>query len=137
MTVAQTAIAVQTALYSALTSAVSGLTPVPGVYDSVPKGVALPYVVIDAQQALDGDALVARRDDVFFYLSVWSDYPGQKQVLTIMDAIRAALHRQRLDVSTGRVVTVRVASLRTERDVDEQTYQGIITLRLLVERGTA
>jgi hypothetical protein len=83
MTVVQTAIAVQTALYSALTAAVSGLTPVPGIYDSVPKGTAFPYVVIDAQQALDADALVARRDDVFFYLSVWSDYPGQTTAIVV------------------------------------------------------
>lgn len=137
MTVVETGLAVQEAVFQAITTAVAGLSPVPGVYDHVPPNASLPYVTLDMQDTAPMDGLTARRDETRYYGTVWSDYEGRKEVLTILAAIRPALHEVRLNLDAGQMVICSVDRMRTVRDVGDKTYQGLFTLRILVSRGDA
>lgn len=121
-------VAVQTAIYTAL----QGLSAA-DVYDAVPQGAAYPYVVIDSTLIMADDPLASRRDERIIYLSVWSQYRGQKEVLEIMAEIDALLHQQSLSLSTGRMVRSYVKDKITNRDADNLTFQGRVTLRVITE----
>lgn len=122
---ADTGEAVHVALYQALKA-----LSVP-VYDGVPQGSALPYVTIDTAswQALNG--LVSRGEDGFVYLTVWSESRGQAEVLRIMGEIDDLLDMAELELSTGRIVHLRVDGKSTQRDADNVTFNGTLTLRIM------
>ena len=121
--------AILKAVYTRLSSA---LSPVK-VYDSVPQGAAYPYVVIESIMGLQSDFLVSRKDEFFVYLSIWSQYKGQKQVVDIIADIYDALHRTQLSMDTGRMIECTVQEKRTIRDADNLTFQGALKLRIMVE----
>lgn len=112
-----------------------GSPPPMTVYDSVPQGAARPYVAFDRQIAEphESEPLGSRRDTRFIYLSVWSDYRGQKEVVEIIEAIDARLHRSKLTLATGRMVRCEVLRRVTTPEPDNLTFQGQITLRIITE----
>jgi len=123
-------LALKTALYTALDSALS----VP-VYDHVPQGTDYPYVCMDTFNSSNAEFLTDRKDRVSVYLSIWSDYRGQTEVMQIMSDIDAAMHGQQLTLTTGRVVRILVDGKDTNREPDGVTYMGQVRLGILVEHG--
>lgn len=122
------AFALQKAIYSTLDGALTD-----PVYDSVPSTASPPYVVIESQIATSADFLARKKDRIFVYLSVWSTYRGQKEVLGVMAEIYEALHQKSLTMDAGRMVRAYVTRRRTQRDVDERTFQGMVTVECLIE----
>ena len=120
--------AFKTALYVALDAALA----VP-VYDHVPQGSAMPYVVIDGMASDNAEFLNARKDEITALLSVWSTYSGQNEVLGIMAEIDTALHGNRLTLTSGRLASLRVVSRETSREPDGETYMGRVTITALME----
>lgn len=123
--------AVQKALYTALSTALTGVAD---VYDSVPQKAAYPYVVIESHEITPTDGLTNRREVRHVYLSVWSQYRGQKEVLDILSTVDSALHRQKLELETGRLVIAFVDNKRTAREPDNMTFQGAAKIRLITEQ---
>ena len=119
-------VAVHTALIAALEDSVS--CP---VWDAVPPNAPYPYVTIDTIESVNSDFLSDRMDQRFVYINVWSDTPGQAEVMQIMSEIDT-LNEQFLETSGPFVVSVRVERKRTARDVDNLTFQGAVTLRLFI-----
>jgi len=78
--------ALKTAIYGALSNISAP------VFDHVPQGTDYPYVVIDYMDATNAEYLSNRKDQVIVYLSVYSVYRGQTEVLGIMQEIDDALH---------------------------------------------
>ncbi len=103
------------------------------VYDYVPQGAKYPYVEIERHLASQNDLLVAEKDRIFTYLTVWSEYKGQKEVLEIMEAINTILHRAKLTLDSGTMVRCLVESRDTARDTDDVTFTGRVKLATLVE----
>lgn len=101
------------------------------VYDAAPQGAAYPYVAFDRSVVQNADLLNRRLDRRFLYLSVWSQYQGQKEVMEIMAAIDEALHEKPLTLETGAAVSIRVERKDPSRDADGTTYMGRVTLRIL------
>lgn len=122
--------ALQRAVYQALTAELS--CP---VFDGVPQGTDYPYITIDYQEAHSRDYLSARKNEHMLYLSVWSSYQGQGEVLGIMSDIYDSLHRRRLFLDTGRAISVSVVSSATNREPDGVTYQGQVRVRVRTENG--
>lgn len=122
-------LAAHTALYGALAAA---LTPV-AVYDAVPPGAAYPYVVIGSQQAIPDDPLASRRDERTFYLSIWSQYHGQKEVLGIIAKIDAAVHHKAFAMTAGRMVRCYVIRKLSQPEPDGATWQGQVAVRMITE----
>jgi len=120
------AIPLQTALYQRLSDELS----VP-VYDAVPMDSELPYLTIDSEMASNTSPISGRdRASRLLYLSVWSDYRGQREVKQIMSEVYAALNQRPLVLSDGRAFGVRVERMSTNRDADGITYMGAITLKV-------
>ncbi len=102
------------------------------VHGRVPPGAALPYVVIDQVLAQPDDPLASRWDVVRIYLTVWSAYEGQKEVLELLAMITAALHRRDLSLDTGQLIGAAVERRGTDTDLDQKTEIGRATIRCLV-----
>lgn len=128
------ALDVHKTVFDALTAA---LAPVP-VYDIAPQDAAFPFVDIASQQALplvpgaDGTPLSGDFAEHHVYLTVWSSYRGQAEVLGINAKIHAALHNQQLTLSAGTAVLCQIQSAESRLDADGLTHQGAVTVRLLV-----
>lgn len=117
------------ALFSAISTAVAPMA----VYDKVPPGAALPYVTISGTEAVPDNYVAGLRSDLFVYLTVWSGYHGAKEVLETLDKLRG-LHGARPVLAGGAVaLSTWVIRENCERDADEITYQGNMTLRVLIE----
>lgn len=129
--------AAQKAIFGALNGNLTYGTASPAdavpVYDAVPQAAAYPYVVLESQIAEIDDPLASRRDVRFFYLSVWSTYTGQKEVVEIMQQIDTILANARLTMESGRMVRCYVIRKRTMREPDNVTFMGQVTLRMLTE----
>ena len=122
---------VQKAIFSTLKAAL--LVDSVDIFDHVSQGEAKPYVVLDAQDITPRDYLVAQRDFRRVYLSIWSDYRGQKEVLDIYKVIYDTLHRQPVSLDNGRMVRCEVERFRSIQDADGLTYTGTVTLKLITE----
>jgi hypothetical protein len=103
------------------------------VYDAVPQGASLPYVTLDFSVSNRADLLNDRRDDRFVYLNVWSEVRGQEQVLRILGELDSRLHQASLPLDTGRVAWSHVEQKLTQRDADNVTFMGRMTLRVVTE----
>ncbi|MEP3114924.1 DUF3168 domain-containing protein [Nisaea sp.] len=104
-----------------------------GVYDEVPEGAAMPYVVMSRLDATDADSHRTRRGEYFIYLSVWSSAAGQFEVLGLIGQIDAAVHATRPQLATGRAVSCRVTRKSAVSEPDGRTYQGQVTIRCIAE----
>ena len=125
------ALEVHKAVFDALTAA---LAPTP-VYDIAPQDSPFPFVDIASQQVLpvtQGTPLTGDFAEHRVYLTVWSAYRGQAEVLGIIAQIHAALHNQKLTLSAGASVLCQIQSAESRLDADGLTHQGAVTVRLLV-----
>lgn len=122
-------LALQKALYERMTAELS--CP---VFDSVPDEQPYPYVTLDREFSSNSSPITGRqRQTRLFYLSVWSNYPGQAEVKRIMAEIGAALNEKPLPLETGRAVSVRVMRCESTREPDGKTYMGSVTLRIITQ----
>lgn len=119
-------------LHVAIYNAVEAVSGSWKVYDAVPADAAFPYVVIDSQMPMDEQLLVTQRERIRVYLSVWSKVKGQREVLQIMASIKAALQNNKLALSAGRTVSLVVTTERTQKDIADETYTGLMTLEVRV-----
>lgn len=123
-------LALQTAIFSALDSALSC-----SVYDHVPQAASYPYVVIAQVSTDNAEFLNARKDRKTVYLAVYSTYRGQKEVQELMATISDTLHNNKLSLTTGRIASIRVIGMDTNREPDGVTYMGQVRVSVLVEHG--
>jgi hypothetical protein len=85
----------QQAVKAALAAAVS---PVP-VYDDVPPGAALPYVLVGDDTSANAGSKDIAGDEFTITVHCWSAARGKQQAKEIMADVYAALHRQTLTVA--------------------------------------
>lgn len=115
--------ATQKAIYAALSAAL----PCP-VYDHVPQGADYPYVTFSSDVEVNDDAINALREQRFLYLSIWSTYPGRREIKEIAAAIKGALHRQSLPLEAGRMIRAFVQRVRIQPESDNETFMGMVTV---------
>ena len=122
-------LALQKALFQKLSASIT----VP-VFDDVPEHTPYPYVTLDYEVADNTSPVSGRkRENRLFYLSVWSNYPGQAEVKRINAEIAKALDEMPLPLDTGYAVSVRVVRTETNREPDGKTYMGSVTLRIITQ----
>lgn len=117
------------ALHTALLAKIKTLVSC-SVWDGVPQNTTYPYIVMDYTTAGNEDYTNARMDRRFYYLSIWSRSEGQAEVMGIMTQLDA-LNNSPLTLSTGAVGSIRVERKRTNREPDNLTFMGHMTLRIL------
>lgn len=100
------------------------------VWDGVPQDTSYPYVVVESMTSNNEDFTNARMDTRFVFLTLWSREPGQKELMDIIAEIET-LNEQPLTLDTGEMVSLRVDRKRTDREDDNLTFRGQVTLRII------
>jgi len=114
----------QRTLYSTLSNVLS----IP-VYDEVPEGVAMPYVVIgDLYETGDPSHDVDGRQ-VLVTIHVWSNYAGAREAREISGQIIGALQFQELAVSGFRPVPFALDFFDVLRDPSGTYRHGVVRFR--------
>lgn len=116
--------ALQKALYQHLDGALS----VP-VYGVVPSDAAYPYVEIGDENGDDLSTHTETATDRVLMLHVWSSQPSKSEVYQILGELKAAVHRQRLSLDSGRLWDLQYRSHQITRDLDGKTFTGRMTVR--------
>ena len=120
------ALPLQSALMAVLNATLSC-----SVYDAVPDNAAYPYVTLDYSVSTNDDLFGGyRKDNRYYYLSIWSRAYGSEEVYSIMAQIDA-LNEEPLTLSSGDMVSLRVERKRTSREPDNLTFMGQVTLRVI------
>ena len=120
------ALPLQSALMAVLNATLSC-----SVYDAVPDNAAYPYVTLDYSVSTNDDLFGGyRKDNRYYYLSIWSRAYGSEEVYSIMAQIDA-LNEEPLTLSSGVMVSLRVERKRTSREPDNLTFMGQVTLRVI------
>lgn len=128
-----TRLAIQKALYSVLGPAMpNGIetgTPVP-VMGFVAEDAPLPLVVIGRHEMAPSDTLDTSIEQHTVTLTAFSEYRGVKEVDTILEAIRDALHYAEITLESGSSISCRILRDDVALDGDGATYTGssIVTI---------
>jgi hypothetical protein len=119
-------LALQKAVYDRLRA---GL-PCP-VYDEVPEGAEMPYVVLGEDTAVDWSTFLVPGVEVTQTLHVWSDYEGMAEVKQIIDQMVQALTGDPLIVEGFTVVVARLDMVEALRDPGGFRH-GVVRFRFKV-----
>lgn len=127
--------ALQTAIYTKLTSdsTLDGL--VTGVFDSVPETTDYPYISIGADTFIDWGAMDFQGMEATITIHSWSRARGRKEVKAIMARIYALLHEASLTVTSHNCVLIRQEYSETLLDPDGTTYHGVQRFRALTHES--
>lgn len=98
------------------------------VYDDVPDGAAMPYVVIGEDTALDWSTKPMPGMDITQTMHVWSDYPGMAEVKRLIDDIVQAVVNVPFDVGGFFVMAARLDMVDVVRDPEGYRH-GVIRFR--------
>jgi hypothetical protein len=134
-------LAIQAAVYGALTGSSALMALVRGVYDAQPRpltgsdALQFPYVTIGEDTHADWSTDTESGDDATITVHTWSRYNGRKEEKTIQAAIYAALHRAALAVSGYALVSCDWISSTSMIDADGETRHGVQTFRIIVDQA--
>jgi len=101
------------------------------VYDHVPDGVAMPYVTLGEDTAVDWSTKPEPGMEVTHTLHVWSDYKGMAEAKQIIDQVVQALTGSPLTIEGFVVVVARLDMIDTLRD-SEGYRHGVVRFRFKV-----
>jgi len=103
-----------------------------GLYDQVPERAQLPYAVIgDGQmQPVATDTATGAR--CVMRIRVYSQKPGRKEVLRILDRIYGQLHHGTVTLVESDVITMQVRSAETRLLSDARTIEAVLEVECLI-----
>jgi hypothetical protein len=129
------ALALQQAIYTTLTAAPALTTALggPRIHDEVPQPTAFPYVSFGPSTVEDDDTSSERADRHLLALHIWSRGRGRKEIHTLVDLVRTALHDRALTLSGHRLINLRHEKTDTRRLPDGETVQSTLHLRAVTE----
>ncbi len=126
---------IQNAILAALAGmtapAKTGGTVAVGCYSDRPRDAAMPFVAIDGTSMTPDDVMDADILRTSTVVSVWSEYPGHAQVNAILGAMRDRLHNATLALASGQSISCRVTALLTQREQDNVSYHGTMTIEVI------
>lgn len=102
------------------------------IYDQVPERAQFPYAIIgDGRcEPLMTDAMCGARCKLT--IRIYSQKPGRKEALRIMDRIYGLLHHGTLSLVESNVIDLRVERAQTELLGDQKTIEGEIIVACLM-----
>jgi hypothetical protein len=118
-------LAVQTALYTALTSDVT-LSGLAGIYDEVPEGVTFPYIVIGDAVETPANAHNEFGSRVAATIHAFSEYRGYAELLPIIDRLMSLLDHQALTIAGRDLVAIRHEQTVLMRDPDPDVRHAVV-----------
>lgn len=127
-------LAVQSAIYTALTVG-SPLPPeVTGVFDDVPQDYNdFPFVTIGEAQHADWSTDTESGHEVTCVIHTWSRKPGRRETKAIQGAIYDALHRAALAYDDVDFIDCQFVGSESFLDADGLTRHGVQQFRILID----
>lgn len=127
----------QKALFSLLMSDVDVVSRLGGqkLFDDVPRSASFPYVTFGAGQTVDRSSSDGTGYQHTLILNVWSRSGGRKEVLAIVELVRAAVLKQPVDLDDFCVVLARLEAVDVRRGSDGETYQGAMRFSFFIEEA--
>ena len=131
--------ALQRGVYQALAGSVDLTTLLGGVrvYDDAPQSAPYPFITLGQSAVRDWSTGSEDGAEHNLTLHVWSRSGGKKQVLEILEAIRAVLHDQPLMLADHHLVNLRHEFSEARLDPDGDTFHGIVRYRAVTEPDQA
>jgi hypothetical protein len=123
---------VQQALITRLTGDALVMDRVSAVYDTVPQGSAVPYMVIEQIEQETIEALGEEIWRVGVILEVWTDAKGRKEALSVLERLQALLHHGALNIDGHALREMRVDSAGCVLAEQATRVVGSIELTLIV-----
>lgn len=114
---------------SALIAALGG----PRVYDLAPATVPFPYITFGRASIYDWSTATERGAEQLVTLHVWSKAKGKREVLELMDLIRARLDDAALTLDGHRLVNLRMDFQEARFDEDLSVHGGLLRFRAVTE----
>lgn len=113
-----------------------------GVYDRVPSSPWGPdaingYISFGPTDVVDDDADCIRSGEHSVQIDCWSRRPGMVHAKRMVDAVKAALHKQELTLTENALVDLRVTMRRVVPDPDGLTSHGIVMITAMIEEVEA
>lgn len=106
----------QLALYTRLTGDATLMGMISAVKDHVPDGQAFPYVVLRGGPEVSDDTHTDGGRQWVPVITVWSQYPGNKELYEIADRIDTLLHNHPLAISGHRTVRLSLDLMESPLD---------------------
>lgn len=103
------------------------------VFDVAPASASYPYVAMSAVDDLQADAECVEAVEVTFLIDCWSRSPGTVECAKIVEAVRAALHRYPLGLTTNALVEIYCRQTRRFMDPDNKTAHGVVEMAATIE----
>ena len=123
---------IQQGLYHKLSGDGVLMGMVNGIFDAVPQGTPLPYIVIgDGLQRQEANDVTLARCELT--LHVWTDSSGRKTALTIMNRIYGLLHQGALTLDGFALVLMHCEQAATRLAEEATRLHGELTCSMLVE----
>jgi hypothetical protein len=131
--------ALQRGVYQALAGSLDLTTLLGGVrvYDHAPQAAPYPFITLGQSVVRDWSTGTEDGAEHDLTLHVWSRSGSKKQVLEILDAIRAVLHGQPLMLADHHLVNLRHEFSEARLDPDGDTFHGIVRYRGATEPAKA
>ena len=133
-------IALQDAIYDALTGSSPLMAMIKGLYDSVPQptdsgaGAEFPYVTYGEASHTDWSTDTESGDDATITIHTWSRYRGRTETKQIQGVVYDALHRVELTVTGFAFVAIDWLGSDSFVDADGLTRHGVQTFRVLIDQ---
>lgn len=105
-----------------------------GVYDAVPRGADLPYVVIGETAMIPGTAKGRWGVEVTTTFHIWSSTPGFAEVKGVIDEVLQAFDAT-LSIGGWVHVMSRLDLAETVMDPDGVTRHGVVRVRFLLQEA--
>lgn len=127
--------ALQQAIHAALSADATLIAALggPRIHDDVPQGTPYPYVAFGTWTERNADTATESGSEIDVVIHAWSRGAGRRQVHTLVEIVRVALHDATLSLTGHRLVNLRHVSSEARRIADGDTYQGTVRLRAVTE----
>ncbi len=128
---ADASLALQRSIYALLMADPQLASMISGIFDHVPGGAKLPYIVIGEATAADWSAKGINGQRHTVTLHIWEKSRGRSEARTIMARLYDILNDADLALENGVLVLFRFDFSETLLDVDGETHHGIMRFRAL------
>jgi hypothetical protein len=127
-------VAVQTAIFTALSSASYFTTNSITVYDMVPKGTAVPYITIGDMTVVDDSTVGIGGQVITLNVHSWDQNLSSLRLKQTMAAVIATLQDENFSLGAGfALINLRFVNSQTFKDPDGLTLHGVQKFRIVVQ----
>ena len=125
----------QRSLYQALANSLDLVSLLGGVriYDDAPQAAISPFITLGQSVIRDWSTGSEDGAEHSLTLHVWSRTGSKKEMLAIIEAIRAVLHDKPLTLEDHYLVNLRHEFSEARLDPDGDTFHGIVRYRAVTE----